>query len=421
MAPKLTKRHIELPLFAKLRVKYATQVLSHSVSAGISFVASMKGDDNANATALFIEKFDMLFNCFNSRQLKSNKKMGNALNDYHVAFLNECLQWLQNIKCCSSKPLPCLVGWQISIKSLLLLWEDLKTNHDFKFLLTFRLNQDCVENLFSQIRCNTAYIDRPYPSQFRVYISRIMVNRIFSRPNNSNCEDDGSLFLLSLKDLLDIKKSDDTLVNKNSTNESLINSKTSVSSNIKTIWSSNIQNVLSGDAHSSSNNIPVTDDSLLDLMKSNVLEYVAGYISRKLISVLCSPCSCLLYNENSKSSDDPKHFFYHKSFHCKKGLIKPSDKIIQLVCELEELYNTYAPIFLSALKVKQNFLETFREKLSTSCKLLFLETCDKCDVFELVLNLFLKIRINFTLKQNNDNFRNVKKQKGKKTLHFSHN
>ena len=74
----------------------------------------------------------------------------------------------------------------MSIRSLLMLWDDLKTNHDFQFPLTFRLNQDCVENLFSQVRCNTANIDRPTPSQFRVYMARVMVNRIFAHPKNSN-------------------------------------------------------------------------------------------------------------------------------------------------------------------------------------------------------------------------------------------
>ena len=39
LAPKLTKQHIDLPPFSPLRVRLATQVLSHSVSAGIQFMA----------------------------------------------------------------------------------------------------------------------------------------------------------------------------------------------------------------------------------------------------------------------------------------------------------------------------------------------------------------------------------------------
>jgi hypothetical protein len=39
MAPRLTRRHIELPPFAALRVSLATQVLSHSVASGMAVMA----------------------------------------------------------------------------------------------------------------------------------------------------------------------------------------------------------------------------------------------------------------------------------------------------------------------------------------------------------------------------------------------
>ena len=98
MAPKLTNRHINLPPFANLRVKYATQVLSHSVSAGIAYIAAINRDDSANATSLFINKFDMLFNCFNSRQLKSRQQMGHAFNDSHVSFFKKNIRVVRKCK-----------------------------------------------------------------------------------------------------------------------------------------------------------------------------------------------------------------------------------------------------------------------------------------------------------------------------------
>ncbi|GFN89473.1 THAP domain-containing protein 9 [Plakobranchus ocellatus] len=69
LASKLSKRHIELPNFAKLKVSLAVQVLSHTVAAGISTMVSFKAlPPDATATAQFVEKFDQLFNCFNSRR-----------------------------------------------------------------------------------------------------------------------------------------------------------------------------------------------------------------------------------------------------------------------------------------------------------------------------------------------------------------
>ena len=57
MAPKLTSKHIDLSPFAPLRVNLATQVLSHSVAAGICTHCSLGTMQlEALATAGFVEK-----------------------------------------------------------------------------------------------------------------------------------------------------------------------------------------------------------------------------------------------------------------------------------------------------------------------------------------------------------------------------
>ncbi|GFO06525.1 transposable element p transposase [Plakobranchus ocellatus] len=95
LAPKLTKNHIYLPPFSKLRVKYATQVLYHSVAAGLSFVGTLKNDPNLIATANFIDRFDKLFNVFNSGTCHFKQPMAHAFsnNSGHVSFLNETMEW----------------------------------------------------------------------------------------------------------------------------------------------------------------------------------------------------------------------------------------------------------------------------------------------------------------------------------------
>ena len=74
IAQRLTKRHIELPPFTAMRVKYATQVLSHTVAAGTSLMAekhhtrppSLRTWTSCSTpsqhTATFIENMDQLFN-----------------------------------------------------------------------------------------------------------------------------------------------------------------------------------------------------------------------------------------------------------------------------------------------------------------------------------------------------------------------
>ena len=96
----------------------------------------------------------MLFNTFNSKTLKSSQRHGNAFNDlsHHHAFLEQSLKFLDDIKTLGGIELPCIFGWELCIHALFCLWEYLKTQQNFKFILTNRLTQDCAKNLFSIIR-----------------------------------------------------------------------------------------------------------------------------------------------------------------------------------------------------------------------------------------------------------------------------
>ena len=57
--------------------------------------------------------------------------------------------------------LPCLKGWKLYINSLLGLWEDVHISYRLQFLLTNRLNQDCLENYFSLVRGRGGHLDNP--------------------------------------------------------------------------------------------------------------------------------------------------------------------------------------------------------------------------------------------------------------------
>ena len=161
MAPKLTKKHIDLPPFTVMRVKLATQILSHTVAAGINTLVKLKKmDEAALPTANFIAKFNSLFDVFNSSTHRSQVPMRTALkkNSLHWSFLRDCSNWLKELKQAGTgKTLPCIEGWKLAIASMTMLWEDLSENHQVAFLLTNRCNQDCLENFFSVIRGKGKY------------------------------------------------------------------------------------------------------------------------------------------------------------------------------------------------------------------------------------------------------------------------
>lgn len=88
---RLTTKHVHLPPFASMRVRFATQVLSHSIAVDIKTLAQIKlltdqVQRNFMAATKFCENFDGIFNCFNSKQLKDSHKLKSAISDGSTHF-----------------------------------------------------------------------------------------------------------------------------------------------------------------------------------------------------------------------------------------------------------------------------------------------------------------------------------------------
>lgn len=73
--------------------------------------------------------------------------------------------------------LPFQIGILISIKSLKLLYEDLKAEFNIKYLLTYHLNQDPLEGFFSIIRSIGGLHDHPSPLQFKFRLRNYILGR----------------------------------------------------------------------------------------------------------------------------------------------------------------------------------------------------------------------------------------------------
>ena len=143
-----------------MRVKYATQVLSSTVAAGLETYLTLGClPTEAVGTIEFISFFDKLFDMFNSSNLTSTKIFRRAFSgqvDY-IDFLNNALQFLTDLTVIGKNNrnitayIKCIKGWKITINSLMNIWTRLQ-NANFNFILTRRLNQDCLENFFGSIR-----------------------------------------------------------------------------------------------------------------------------------------------------------------------------------------------------------------------------------------------------------------------------
>lgn len=176
-----------------MRVKLAVQVFSHSMSSAIRTCAEtgQLRSQTAIDTADFIEFMNKLFDCLNSRSLFSSNPYNSALNHSGTVktFLLKASEYFLNLKKIKkgkiSQP-PCFKGFTQTINAILSFFEEEKSN-EITFLMTNRLNQDVLENLFSIFRQKGGYNKNPTSRTIR---TSIRSNSIFSicTSAGTNCE-----------------------------------------------------------------------------------------------------------------------------------------------------------------------------------------------------------------------------------------
>lgn len=192
MAPKLSKSHIFVKDFSKMKVKLAVQVLSHSVSAGIKTLVSLKQlPPEANDTSLFVREIDELFDLLNiskEHEITKKERSGNyLLSNLHI--LDNKITFLQSITFPRNSTKPdCVEGLVLTVTCIKNLLTDLK-NEGYKYVLTRKIQQDALENLFSIIRMRGGWNKNPTARQFRQNFRYVFVKAFLKKPSNSNCEE----------------------------------------------------------------------------------------------------------------------------------------------------------------------------------------------------------------------------------------
>jgi len=416
MAPRLTAKHIQLPPFASLRVRYATQVLSHTVASGIMTMVSLGAlPSEAQATAEFIDRMDQLFNCFNSQTLHCAAPMRNAITEKsaHMAFLQDTKDWLGTVSATKGRKLPCLEGWTMAINCLTQLWTDLHTQHGYKFLLTNRLNQDCVENLFSVIRGKGRQRDNPDPLQFRTAFRQVPVDALMVPSKSANCQEDVDAFLFTLG-----KKDAEPTASavaaaaaaegQDFAGEDLT-SMLEIPDAVKSLMSVMI---LPKEANT---------DEQLSTQERNVLTYIAGYVIRKVKGKVCNQCYTQIAGTLEESNED-QTFIAHKQYSYLKtgGLTVPREEFKDVLCQIETKFREVAPAAIHQDKVRIRILSAISKLPCVTSLYCTGSGAQRCALDKVVISLYVTMRLHFALKLNNQALTTTGMRRNRKTLKFSH-
>lgn len=153
----MSKIYIEPNNFQRTKVKYVAQIFSNRVAAGMcTQMSSGLLPSEAVGTIDLIDHFDKLFDMLNFSSANTPKEYGKVFtgSNKQMEFLTEMKCLLKSIKVVNNTSyvkVKCFDCWQITITGVIQLWEVLKC-HNFPYLQTRKINQDCVENFFGSVR-----------------------------------------------------------------------------------------------------------------------------------------------------------------------------------------------------------------------------------------------------------------------------
>ncbi|XP_046553262.1 uncharacterized protein LOC124262759 [Haliotis rubra] len=193
LCPKLTRHHVHLSSFAKMKVNLAAQVLSKTVADALEELYG----DHVTETVKFIRHMNRFFDCLNTRHLEEAKRKRNPdlepyrtqddsrfhyltdeflqyFNDWEVAVMNRAGQYTLRQRTNMKLSQQTLNGLHISVNSIVECTKFL-LHEGASFVLTHRFNQDPLEEHFAHYRHKGGSNDNPTVFDVRNTLSELRV------------------------------------------------------------------------------------------------------------------------------------------------------------------------------------------------------------------------------------------------------
>lgn len=374
---KITERHINPKGFQKMSVKLATQIFSHTVASCIKTCVATGELRSATAlnTADFISRLNNTFDALNSSSFHDANPYKCSLHYKHtrvMSTLKESLNYFSslkkgNVKKTFSRP-PCFTGLLQTIRGVLLLYNNEAERKSDAYILTRKLNQDIIENLFSIFRQKGGYNPNPTVRTFRTTFRSFAINALLTPAETGNCEhsvEDGEE--IGIESLGEISST--SIV----TEEPYLTSSTASSSEVDTT--------------------PIAKKAIA--LEECSIRYFAGYLARVVYKkTKCDTCHHLLTNKDSTLSSKEELFILNKLYGSSEidtaALLAPSDLLCEAVTLALDLFKKYFDKLKHKRNLKKRIMNKIITKLETTfltgdCKehkILLLEHCIICVIFK---------------------------------------
>lgn len=197
VAPKLSEIHLSNGHFTKMKVGVAVQFFRETPAAIRYWIKHKKLDPEAETTAWFLE---LVFKWYT---LMSSRHPSVALSLEHMDKYNAAIETLrlasETIRGTNmgstSQWKPSQAGFLIATEVIIRLQDCLLRSEGYKFFLTSRLLQDCLENLFSVIR-----LRKPVPSAYdmKCALKLVSVSQFLFTPSTTSYDVDDAQYLIDM-------------------------------------------------------------------------------------------------------------------------------------------------------------------------------------------------------------------------------
>uniref|UniRef100_A0A2S2NPA0 Transposable element P transposase n=1 Tax=Schizaphis graminum TaxID=13262 RepID=A0A2S2NPA0_SCHGA len=334
-----------------MRVKFAVQVLSHTMASTIRTCVSTNEltSETASDTADFVDFMNRLFDCLNSRSLYSKNIYNCALSDTNCVkqfLINASSYFVDMYKLSKKEKItrpPCFNGFTQTINGVLQFFEDEK-KHNISFLFTNRLNQDVLENLFSIFRQKGGYNRNPTSRVIRTSFRSTAIYSLVCTSKGTNCEQN-----------LDTEVDYTIHIN---------NQQSSITCSDNNIDLSDTESLSSSSSNDSHNNLNKDKENVEVTLEDCTVVYFAGYLAHICLNNFnCNSCKLQLITDTDINNKD-QLFIINKNFENIKtnGLKSPSKELVELIiCAIDIFEDKFGKV-QHKKNIKKIFMTWFKRR-----------------------------------------------------------
>lgn len=290
LATKISKAHI---LFQKqkMKVKLATQLFSNSVADALEYCRSklkINEFEDSAGTINFINLMNDIFDVLNSHSIRppgwkkamcpENIGLVKALFDSATHYIAS-LRFLSGEVVIKSRRRTGFIGLMINMKSALDLYEYLVNDTQIlKYIPVYKVSQDHIELFFSAIRARGGFNNNPNAVQFRAAYKKLLIRAEIRDGGVGNCVPLEQVNILTCSSKNPVES-----INELTEKQSLVE----IDEDHSDLYESYVEYI-------------GTD---LDEYSESVVEYISGFVTRKLSrSLKCEKCVALLSGEKNVDS-----------------------------------------------------------------------------------------------------------------------